>query len=160
MSIASFRSGVRAPRRSARRRSVRLALTVWWRATDLDLALAAGADPWTRDDLAARARRLTSARSRTGIAKSLAGVVRSAGNTTPRFTSAVRPCCEDVLEAAAVIGSIERRLRAPGPVNAEGVAMVRLLLIDGNGPLYQPGDPGALTDCLRTAAAALSDAGD
>ena len=71
------------------------------------------------------------------------------------FTAAVAPHSPDVLEAGAVIATIERRLRAPEPVAPRGVAMVRLLLIDGNGPLYRPGDPGALGSRMRAAAAAL-----
>jgi hypothetical protein len=59
-----------------------------------------------------------------------------------------------------MIASIERRLRAPEPVAAQGVAQIRLLLIDGNGPLYQPSDLGTLIDCLQDAAAALSYARD
>ncbi len=33
--------------------------------------------------------------------------------------------------------------------------MIRLLLTDGNGVLYQPGEPGALGSRLRAAAVAL-----
>jgi len=143
-------------RRSARRRLARLSLIVWWRGTDLDRRLAMGEDPWASDELALRARNLTSARYRKRVANALAGVLRSAGSSSPRFTAAVRPCSEAVLEAGAVIASLERQLRASGPVAARGVAQIRLLLIDGNGPLYRPSDAGALADCLRAAAAALA----
>ncbi|HET6866427.1 MAG TPA: hypothetical protein VFH80_10970, partial [Solirubrobacteraceae bacterium] len=65
MSIASFRPSARVSRRSARqsarRRRARLALIVWWRGTDLDRRLAAGANPWASDELALRARNLISA---------------------------------------------------------------------------------------------------
>jgi hypothetical protein len=142
----------RTHRRSGR---LRLALAVWLRGAELDHRLAAGEDPWASDELALRARRLTTARSRTRVASGLAGVLRSAGNGSPGFTAAVRPRSEDVREVGALIASIERRLRAPGPVAAQGVAIVRLLLIDGNGPLYRPSDPGALGGCLRAAAAGL-----
>lgn len=89
----------------------------------------------------------------------MAGVLRSAQNGRASFTAAVRPRYPEVLEAAEVIGSIERRLRAPGPVAARGVALIRLLLIDGNGSLYRPSDPGTLASQLRSAAAALRPAG-
>jgi hypothetical protein len=143
--------------RSARRPRprLRLTLTVWWRGADLDRRLAAGEDRWASDELSLRARRLTTARSRARVANGLAGVLRSAGTGSPRFTAAIRPRSEDVLEAGAAIASIERRLRAPGPVAARGVALIRLLLVDGNGPLYQPGEPEALGSRLRAAAAAL-----
>jgi hypothetical protein len=156
MSIASFCPRLRISRRPARRRKpAHLALTVARRASDLDRRLAAGEDPWGSDELALRARTLTTARSRMRLANGLAGVSRSAGNDAPRFTAAVRPSAPDVLEAQSSIASIERRLRAPGPVPAQGVAIIRLLLIDGNGPLYRPGDPQALRSHLRAAAAAL-----
>jgi hypothetical protein len=147
---------VRARRRTGR---LRLALAVWWRGTELDRRLAAGEDPWASDELTLRARRLTTARSRARVAKGLAGALRSAGNGTPVFTAAVRPRSEALIEVGATIASIERRLRAPGPVTAGGVAVIRLLLIDGNGPLYQPSDPGALGVRLRAAAAALRASG-
>ena len=89
------------------------------------------------------------------MANGLAGILRSARTGTHGMTAAVAPNSLDVLEAGAVIAAIERRLRAPEPVSPRGVAMVRLLLIDGNGPLYRPGDPGTLGDRLRAAAVAL-----
>lgn len=67
----------------------------------------------------------------------------------------MRPDLPDVVEARAVIEALDRRLRAPEPVAAQGVAMVRGLLIDGNGLLYRPGLPGALGSRLRAAAAAM-----
>jgi hypothetical protein len=152
MSIASFLPNMWV----SRPRPTRLALIVRWRGTQLDRLLAAGASPWASDELTLRARNLTTARSRKRVAGALAGVRSTAEKATPGFTAAVRPRSEDVLEASAVIASIERRLRAPGPVAAQGMAQIRLLLIDGNGPLYRPSNPSALTDCLHAAAAALA----
>lgn len=133
-----------------------LALTVWWRGAELDRRLAAGEDPWVDDALALRARRLTTARGRRHVADGLAGVLRSAGNGRPVFTSAVRSRSGELFEVDAVIERIERRLRAPEPVAAQGVAIVRSLLTDGNGPLYRDSDPDALGSRLRAAAAALN----
>lgn len=139
---------------------LRLCLTVWWGGADLDRRLAAGEDPWGSDALALRARRITTRRGRASVAGGLAGILRSARAANPRFTAAVAPNRSDVLEAAAVIATVERRLRAAEPVAARGVAMVRLLLVDGNGPLYRPGEPGVLGSRLRAAAAALQPAGE
>jgi hypothetical protein len=155
MSIASFRQGLTIARPPARRTSARLALTVWWRATELDRRLAAGEDPWASEAVALRARRLTTQRSRARVARGLAGALRSAGSDRPRFTAAVRPSATSTLEAHAAIAALERRLRAPGPVTAQGVAILRLLLVDGNGALYRPSDPGALRMKLSLAATAL-----
>jgi hypothetical protein len=128
VSIASFRHSVRASRRSARQppKRVHLALIAWWRAAELDHWLAAGADPWTSDELALRARNLTTERSRARVANGLAGVVRSADRASAGLTA----------------------------------AQIRLVLIDGNGPLYRPSDPGALADELQAAAGALAYAPD
>ncbi len=155
MSTATLRPSVHASQRSARRRPARLTLTVWWRGTELDRRLAAGEDPRADEMLALRARRLTSARSRRRMADGLARALRSARNGSPSFAAAVRPRSAEVLEASTAIASIERGLRAPGPVTAQGVALVRLLLIDGNGLLYRPSGPGALNSRFRDIAAAL-----
>jgi hypothetical protein len=155
MSIASFRPRLRISRPAARRTPLHLALIVWWRAIEFDHRLADGEDPWGNAELTLRARTLTTARNRARLANGLTGVLRSAGNGAPRFTAAVRPSPPDVLEGQSMIASLERRLRAPGPVAAQGVAVIRLLLIDGNGPLYRPSDADALCSRLRTAAAAL-----
>jgi hypothetical protein len=145
-----------------RRREGRLHLflAVRWRGSDLDRRLAAGEDPRGSDALALRALRITTRRGRASVAGGLAGILRSARAGRLRFTAAVTPNRSEVLEAAAVIAAVERRLRAAEPVAAHGVAMVRLLLIDGNGPLYRPGEPGVLGSRLRAAAAALQVAGE
>ena len=86
-------------------------------------------------------------RGRASVADGLAGMLRSAG-TAIRFTAAVAPRSGQLLEVAAVIETIERRLRAAEPVAARGVAIVRSLLIDGNGPLYR-----RATRCARKSVA-------
>ncbi len=88
-------------------------------------------------------------------AAGLAGALRSARSVRPGFTAAVCPPAPDVLEAEAVIAAIDRRLCGIEPVAARGVAMIRLLLTDGNSVLYRPGEPGALGSRLRAAAVAL-----
>jgi hypothetical protein len=131
-------------------------LIVGWRASELDRRLAAGEDPRISELLALRARRLIRARHRRNLADGLAGALRSARKRSHGFTAAAAPWRDEVLDAAAVIASIERRLRGAEPVAARGVALLRLLMIDGNGPLYRPADSGALGSRLRAAAAALN----
>lgn len=149
------RPGVCTRAAGGRWRRLRLALIVRWHGAEIDRRLAAGEPPWTDDALALRARQITAPRSRERLAGGLAGALRSARNGAPGFTAAVRPHRADVLDAQALIGAIERRLREAGPVAAQGVAMISSLLIDGNGPLYRPGEPGTLGSRLRAAAAAL-----
>ncbi|HET7048210.1 MAG TPA: hypothetical protein VFI54_08090 [Solirubrobacteraceae bacterium] len=54
-----------------------------------------------------------------------------------------------------MLATLDRRLRAPEPVTAHGVALLESLLTDGTSPLYHPAEPGALGSHLRAAAAAL-----
>ena len=134
---------------------VRVALIVWWRAARLDRQLAAGASPRASAVLALRAQRITGRRSRIRLADGLARAIRDAQGKTPGFSAAVRPHRREVLAARTVLATLDRRLRAPEPVTARGVALLRALLTDGTGPLYRPGEPGALGSQLRAAAAAL-----
>jgi hypothetical protein len=112
--------------------------------------------PWRSDELALRARRITRRRSRSQLASGLSRAVRAAVQGTG-FSAAVRPHPGEVLEARTVLSAIAQRLDAPEPVAARGVAMVHVLLTDGNSPLYRPAAPGALERCLRAAAAAIED---
>jgi hypothetical protein len=132
-----------------------LTLAVWWRAAELDRRLAAGEDPEADDSLALRARRLTRGRSRRSIADGLASTQRAAKAGSPSLTASVRTRSADVLEASETIATIERRLRAPQPVAPQPVALLRVLLTDCSGPLYQPSAPGRLVSRLRFAAAML-----
>jgi hypothetical protein len=126
-----------------------------WHGAALDHRLAAGESPAASGELAVRARQITNPRSRRQLAAGLSGVLRSARAGAPVWTAKARPHYPGVVEARPVIAALERRLRAPEPVAAQGVAMVRALLTDGNGVLYRPGEAGALGSRLRAAAAAM-----
>ncbi|MFZ0976782.1 MAG: hypothetical protein WAN22_31475 [Solirubrobacteraceae bacterium] len=148
------------PARSAARywRRVRLSAVVRWHAARLDRELAAGIGPQPCEAHALRARTIIARRSRTSVARGLQRVLRSATDTAPGFTAAVRPHRREVLAARTVIETLERRLRAPEPVSARGMAILGGLLTDGTSPLYRPDEPGALGSQLRAAAAALEPA--
>ena len=135
----------------------RIVLTpvAWWRAGRLDRLLAAGTSPRASAVLGLRAQQITGRRSRMRLADGLARATRDAQATTPGFSAAVRPHRQEVLAARTVLARLERRLRAPEPVTARGVALLRALLTDGTGPLYRPSERGALGSQLRAAAAAL-----
>jgi hypothetical protein len=107
------------------------------RARALDRALASGEPPEGTTAAALRARRLTDLSNRRELAFVLRRLVRRA------------PCASSALSAAPVVRTrvvsageaLERladELAAPGPVRAGGVALVRLLVTDGVGPLYNP----------------------
>ena len=130
--------------------------TVWLlahlRALWLDRQLAAGVVPWHSKLHAVRSLQLTSDRSRRTLARSLEHLVEHAdGPPVQRRSAAVLPCRPQVSEARPVILTIAARLRAPVPVDARGVARLRLLLTDGAGPCYTPsGRPDALAVELQT----------
>ena len=85
-------------------------------------------------------------------------MIRTATDTAPGFTAAVRPDRREVLAARTVIEALERRLRAPEPVSARGMAILGGLLTEGTSPLYRPDEAGDLGSQLRAAAAALEPA--
>lgn len=109
--------------------------------------------------LAARAWQLTRPRACVRLAVALDAVLGEAageepcgrdGAAVPVRRAAVAVARDELVRAGA-------RLRAPRPVQPRGVAMLRRLLRDGNGPLYAPGPEGdeELWQWLRRAAIAL-----
>ena len=122
------------------------------RALWLDRQLAAGVVPWHSKPHAARSLQLTSDRSRRALACSLEHLVEHADGPPVHWRSAaVPPCRPQVSEARPVILAIAARLRATAPVDARGMARLRLLLTDGAGPCYTPsGRPDALAVALQT----------
>jgi hypothetical protein len=134
---------------------LRLELNAAWHSITLDRQLADGVDPQASAVLALRARKLAGPRGRNRIAAGLAGALRSAAETTPGITAALRPQASELVEARTVVTAIERRLRGPNAVTAQGVAMVGALLTDAGSPLYRPSRPGELASRLRAAAAVL-----
>jgi hypothetical protein len=60
-----------------------------------------------------------------------------------------------VFEAADDIDALAQRLASPLPREARGVALVRLLLTDGTGPLYSRRSREDLGAAVRRARAAL-----
>jgi hypothetical protein len=64
----------------------------------------------------------------------------------------------EVLSAACELDQIAETLLTPGPVAASAVAQVRLLLINGAGPLYSRDAPGELRAAATRALDALQPA--
>ncbi len=116
-------------------RSVRLGLLARWRAT--------------------REAHMTSERARRRLAQSIErAVARAAG--PPPFRTAVVPVAREAAgEARGALLDLAERLRAPRPVVADGVRLARALLVDGDGPLYVPQEPGELRAAALRALDAL-----
>ena len=138
---------------------MRATAKAWINGWELDRQLAAGCDPEADAALEARARRITSRRSRRRLADGLARVQRTVEPARPAFTAAARLDAAEVLAARSVLASLERRLRDADQIAAPGAAMLGLLLTDCTGPLYHPTGPGELGSWLRAAAAALDSSG-
>ena len=122
----------------------------------LDRMLAEGRDPATDPRLALRAAQLTRPMQRTRLAASLRDAVCSLDDTA--LARYLRP--EAPVEAASVracareIEDLARALTAPSP-DVRGVAIVRNLLTDGTGPLYDSRHVDELREAVLTARAAL-----
>ena len=145
------RTALRA-RRSRARERVRARLFPW----RLDLALARGVPADSRGDLSIRAHRLISLRTRRDLVTEIFDVVDHAMNPVPARHRVVRSCDGEVLVAAPLFQEIARRLHRPGPVEAAGVAQIRILLHDGTGPLYGETWTGDLEPALTRALDALT----
>jgi hypothetical protein len=144
-----------APLRARRTRTrERVRARLWpWR---LDVALARGAPADARGDLSLRAHRLISLRTRQVLARELRQLVRDAARPRHPLERRLHPGAADVVDAAPLLYDLADELANPGPVEARGVAQIRLLLRDGTGPLYDEPWPGYLALCLTRAREALS----
>jgi hypothetical protein len=106
----------------------------------LDRDLAAGTAPACTPAHALRADQLAAAHTREELAEALESVVLTA-QRPPAALTAAAPLRRDAIVAdRSALEQLARRLRAPRPVRARGVALTRRLLTDGAGPLYAGGD--------------------
>jgi hypothetical protein len=112
------------------------------RAYKLDHDIAAGASPESSALLALRAQALVRPAMRQRLARSLEHLREGAEPRPGPQPSGlrVRVRRDRILGAADALQILIDRLVAPAPVPARGVAGVRILLIDGAGPLYYPSD--------------------
>lgn len=139
--------GVRA--RTATRRE-RVASHVF--GERLDRQLAAGAAPEGSPELSLRARQLACPASRRMLATTLVRLLRSADEPLSSFgPPRSRVALDRVSAARPQLEALVQHLIAPVPVSARGVALVRLLVSDGTGPLYR-GESHSDLDALLAAA--------
>jgi hypothetical protein len=141
-------------RTSAPRPSLVARVTARLRAFRLDRQLAVGVPAPTGSALAVHEARLTSVKEREAIAHTLMRAVheaRSGGNPVGRRIPVHR---NNILSAVDLIDAITLRLHSPRPVNARGMARLRVVMSDGCGPLYENGR-GDLSGRLGAALAAL-----
>src|SRR5262249_30703008 len=92
------------------------------------------------------------------LGRSVRRILDEARMGPPRAIARVSIQRSEVLAAAWELNRIAETLLTPGPVAASGVAQVRLMLIDGAGPLYTRDDPGGLRVAATRALDALEPA--
>jgi len=127
-----------------------------------DRALARGVSPESCAPLALHAQTLASPRSRRELASSLTRILDDAqGGHVPDWNAlGPRHHSAHVLSARGEINALVGLLLAPAPVGGRGVALVRLLLTDGGGPLYRRTAPSVLVLEIGRAVRALDPTAD
>jgi hypothetical protein len=136
--------------------SLRLArLRAVVRHRGLDIALAAGADPWSDGALLARAARLASWRERRKVAGGLLQLVALATHGWPASSFRnVRHAA--VLDQRESLLALADRLDQPAPMEIAVVARLALLISDRRSPVYVGGrDRASLAEVTATCAQAL-----
>jgi hypothetical protein len=125
-------------------------------ASRLDRELAAGTSPESSARLAARAMQLTSMKTRLNLAASVRRILAAAGDPAAVTVITARPprlplARARIRQSAGPLAALAGYLAAPGPVPAQGVAVVSQLLTDGAGPLYRQASVDDLADLIETA---------
>ena len=148
---ATFRDGGAAPRSPLSLR-IRTAL----RRTELTRALADGAGPDTRPELALRAAQLTSDGSRRVLARTLRRTIAETHKPAMTRSRAVIIRRDAVLDAEDVINTMIERLGSSKPVQAQGMALAERIVTNADhSPLYNPSEPGSLGRAIKGATVAL-----
>jgi len=130
-------------------------------ASRLDRELSAGASPESNALLAVRAVQLTSMTTRRALAASVRRILAAAGDPAAVPVMTARPARlplarVPIRQSAGPLAALAGCLAAPGPVRAQGVAMVSQLLADGAGPLYRQASADDLGDLIDQATRALT----
>jgi hypothetical protein len=123
---------------------------------ELTRALAAGAEPSARPELALRAQQLTSTRMRRTLTHTLRRTIAEAHRPAAAHARIVIIDRRAVLDGEQVIDALIGRLESPSPVCAEGMAILdRILTNADRSPLYNPSEPGTLRRLICVATSAL-----
>ena len=132
----------------------RLRMLVRMRAADLDAALARGASPDSSPTLSLRAHQLIGSTVRRRLSREIRSLLVRAGRPLHPMHSTVPICRDKIIDAREPLRELADRLITPGPVDARGIAQLKRLLRDGDGPVFRrPRD-----EDLEPALEAVSDA--
>jgi len=111
----------------------------------LTRGLASGADLKSSPEHALRAAQLTSDRHRKQLARSLRRTIIEAHRVAPTRAAIVIINRHAVLDTEHAITALVSRLINSEPVSPEGMALVKMILTNGDSsPLYNASKPGAL----------------
>ncbi|MGH3207330.1 MAG: hypothetical protein ACRDNO_06190 [Trebonia sp.] len=132
-----------------------LALTL---GASLDRQLAAGRAPESSPLLAARAQRIVTIRSRQQVARNWENLLRAARRAHRTHYPALPISGASIVAAEPAVRELVRRVTAPLPVAARGVAMATVLLTDALSPVYSRRSPVTLASVLEAAIAELDPA--
>jgi hypothetical protein len=142
--------------RAGRSHSLLVRTRVGIQRDELTRALAEGADPGSRPELALRAAQLTGKRSRRTFARTLRRTVAEAHQPALTRASVVIIRRGEVLNAESAIAAMIERLESSEPVRPEGMAIAERLLTNAeHSPLYNLAEPGTLRQRVLAATAAM-----
>ena len=130
--IVDGRSGI-----CARPASIRERIQSHLRGHVLDEALAAGADPEEQPLLALRAQQLASPGTRRETRRSIERLLTAQPPPGPHHRAAPNLQYERIEATRPELEQLRDTLAAPVPISVRGVAMIRVLLTDGGGPLFR-----------------------
>jgi hypothetical protein len=129
------------------------------RPTSLDRRLAAGERAATHRLLAARAHLIVARNSRLRLADDWEHLLTRARQPNVPRSPRLPVQSTTVLAAEHHVRELIALIRQPAHVKPRGIALARLLLTDGTGPLYNPRRSADLVPALQLAAAALTFSG-
>ena len=149
----------RDPAVDGRSHSLRVWIRTALQRAELTRALAEGADPSARPELALRAAQLTSDRRRKALARTMRRTIAEAHEPPMTRSRVVIIRRGAVLDAEGAINAMIDRLGSSQPVRAEGMAIAERILTNADqSPLYNSSEPGALRRVIGVATAAMDPA--
>jgi hypothetical protein len=124
----------------------------------LDRQLAAGRAPESSSLLAARAQHIVAIRTRRQLARNWERLLHAAHRAHGAYHPAIPVRSDSIVAAEPDVHELVRRMTAPLPVPARGVAMATALLTDALSPVYNSRSQDSLAVALEAAITELDPA--
>lgn len=135
---------------------LRLRLLARLRSNELDQLLACGVSADTDVLLSINAHTLHSAVTRKRLARELRRIVDDSARPYHPFDSTLPLAQEEIRRSQDLLRDLADALECSEPVDPRGVAQTKLLLRDGDSPLYRPQLTGSLRPALQQAIDSLT----